>query len=53
MRRRSHLEEGLQLPPIGGVACEYGRVPDDAAAPVNGDSIPSPTTATCWPLIIG
>jgi DDE family transposase len=27
----SHLEEGLRLPPLGGVGCEYARMPGHAA----------------------
>src|SRR5512140_3513832 len=29
----SHVEERLRLPPVGGVGCEYARVPGHAAAP--------------------
>ena len=32
-RRRSYLEERLRLPPLGGLAGEYPRVPGHAAAP--------------------
>ena len=31
-RRVCHLEKGLRLPPLGGLGCEYARMPGHAAA---------------------